>query len=301
MNSGTALAEEQTFPGPAYDRAPSGTRPPRPSLLRRALDWVPVQDFLAAHIGFSRRFDQAVLRLAAKGGQATPAARAHFHFADALFLQIDPKTVEMRLRDNFLEAGSLRWVGTHFLDGGDWSHLLAPVAKSSSHAEIIELCRTRQNFRKGKRYRHYARRVTEGETIWRNRIGIDTHDKLDGYFEYYLALIEDIEKNGILPHSDLGLRNQTGYRHRWTRTFWQDLAERDIGIAIDAEGRLVRHTNGKHRMAAALALGIRQVPVEIRLVHARWLARRAEQLGLPPAEALLATIEQARANGWPAK
>ena len=276
-------------------------RLPGTSLLRRALDWVPAHDFLAAHIGFSGRFNGSVSRLAEKGGQAVPAARAHFHFADALLLQIDPQTVTTRLRDNFLADGSPRWIGTYFLDGGDWTPLLTPVAKSSSHAEVIELCRTRQDFREGSRYRQYAERISEGETIWRNRIGIDTHDKLDGYFEYYLALIENIEKKGILPHSDLGLRGQTGYRHRWTRTFWQDLAERDIGIAIDAEGRLVRHTNGKHRMAAALALGIPQIPVEIRLIHARWLATQAKKLGLPPTEALLATIEAARTNGWPVK
>lgn len=295
------MAEEQAFPGPVYEKAPPGIRPPKPSLVRRALDWVPVHDFLASHIGFSGRFDRSVSRLAGRGGQAVPAARAHFHFADALLLQIDPKAVEMRLRDNFLSDGSPRWIGTHFLDGGDWAALLSPVTESSSHAEIIELCRTRKDFRTGKRYRQYARRISAGKTVWRNRIGINTHDKLDGYFEYYLALIESIEKKGILPHSDLGLRGQTGYRHRWTRTFWQDLAERDIGIAIDAEGRLVRHTNGKHRMAAALALGIPQIPVEIRLVHARWLARQAEKLGLAPTEALLATLEEARTSGWPAK
>ncbi|MBO9628874.1 MAG: hypothetical protein J7516_05520 [Shinella sp.] len=295
------MAEQQIFPGTIYERAPPGTRPPKPSLLRRALDWVPVQDFLAAHLGFSDRFNRLVFRLAEKGGQAVPAARAHFHFADALLLQINPSSVTMRLRDNFLADGSPRWVGTHFLDGGDWTPLLAPVAKSSSHAEIIELCRTRQNFRKGKRYGQYAQRISEGQTIWRNRIGLDTLDKLDGYFEYYLALIENIESRGILPHSDLRLRDQTGYRHRWTRTFWQDLAERDIGIAIAADGSLVRHTNGKHRMAAALALGLPQIPVEIRLVHARWLARQSEKLGLEPKEALLATIENARVDGWPAK
>ncbi len=76
--------------------------------------------------------------------------------------------------------------------------------------------------------------------------------------------------------------------------------ERDIGVAIDADGRLVRHTNGKHRMAAALALGIERIPVEIRLVHTGWLARQSERLGLSPADALLATLEEARSTGWPA-
>ncbi|WP_313526728.1 hypothetical protein [Shinella sp.] len=295
------MTEQQTFPGPAYEKLPAGIRPPKSTPLRRALDWVPIHDFMAAHVGFSGRFNRAVKRLEAEGGRALPAAQAHFHFSDALLLSIDPKAVTMRLLDHVVDHGRIRWIGTHFLDGSDWRSILAPVDKSYSHAEIVELCKNRENFRNGPRYKRYAERIAKGETVRRNRIALDTADKLDGYFEYYLALISDIEKNGIVPHSDLGLRGQTGHRHRWTRTFWQDFAERDIGIAIDADGRLVRHTNGKHRMAVALALGLPRIPVEIRLVHARWLQRQSEKLGLPPKDALLATLEDARANGWPAR
>nr|WP_298096583.1 hypothetical protein [uncultured Shinella sp.] len=229
------------------------------------------------------------------------AAQAHFHFSDALHLSIDPKSIKKRLLDYIFDDGRARWIGDDFLDGGNWDPILTALKNSYSHAEVVELCRTRQNFREGNRYQRYAARITKGETMQRNRIVLDTIDKLDSYYEYYLALIEDIEKNGILPHSDLGLRGQTGHRHRWTRSLWQDLAERDIGVAIDADGKLVRHTSGKHRMAAALALNLPRIPVEIRMVHARWLQRRSETLGLPPKDALLATLEEARANGWPAR
>lgn len=208
----------------------------------------------------------------------------------------------MRLPDHVVvDRGRIHWIGTHFLDGNDWRSILAPLDKSTSHTEIIDLYKNRENYREGRHYKRYAGQIAKGETVHRNRIALDTADKLDGYFEYYLALISDIEKNGVVPHSDLGLRGQTGRRHRWTRTFWQDFAERDIGVAIDADGRLVRHTNGKHRMAVALALGLPRIPVEIRMVHARWLARQSEKLGLEPKEALLATIENARADGWPTK
>ena len=157
----------------------------------------------------------------------------------------------------------------------------------------------RHDFRKGARYRKYADSIQLGTTIQRNRIVLDTIEKLDGYFEYYLALIENIESNGIISHSDLRLRDRTGRHHRWTRTFWQDLAERDIGVAIDANGHIVRHTSGRHRMAAALTLGLERIPVEVRLVHARWLRQQSERLSLAPADALVATLEQARTTGWP--
>lgn len=279
---------------------PPGARPPVPSLIQKALDWVPMRDFAAAHVGFTGRFNRATRRLDREGGPAILAAQGHFHFGEQLVIPVATKRLTTRLRDNISDRGQLRWIGTHFLDGSDWSRVVEPLDKSSSHAEIVELVETRQDFRAGARYQAYAERIRGGATVKRNRIALDTIDKLDNFFEYYLALIADIEKNGIVPHSDLGLRGQTGRRHRWTRTFWQDLAERDIGVAIGADGTLIRHTNGKHRMAAALTLGIERIPVEIRLVHAGWLMRRSERLGLSPADALVATLEQARATGWPA-
>jgi hypothetical protein len=300
-SSDTALTEQETFPGPVYAEVPAGVRPSRQGVFQQALEWVPMRDFVAARVGFAGRFNRAVKRLEVEGGHALPAAQAHFHFSDALLLSINPKIVTMRFHDHFTERGRVRWIGSHFLDGGDWRPIITPMKYSSSHKEVIELCRLRQNFRDGQRYQRYAGKINEGQTLWRNRIALDTIDKLDSYYEYYLALIADIEKNGLLPHAALGLRDQTGHRHRWTRTFWQDLAERDIGVAIDADGSLVRHTNGKHRMATALALGLKSIPVEIRLVHARWLARQCKRLGLPPAEALFATLEQARATGWTKK
>lgn len=300
MNSGKGLTDQHVFPGPVYSMVPPDVRLPEPSLVRRLHDWVPIRDFLAAQAGFPGRFDRAVKRLAARGGSAVPAAQGHFFFGEDLLLSIETRAIEKRLPDRVFDGTRVHWIGAHFLDGGDWDPITVAVTASSSHREIVELCETRQDFRAGKRYRNYARKIAAGTTLGRNRIALDTIEKLDGYFAYYLALVEDIERNGMMARSDLGLRGQTGRRHRWTRTFWQDLAERDIGVAIDADGRLVRHTNGKHRMAAAIALGIERIPVEIRLVHAGWLKRRSDQLGLPPAEALLATLEQARATGWPA-
>ena len=295
------MADEQDFQRPVYQKVPPGARPPAPTLVQKTLDWVPMRDFLAGQIGFAGRFNRAVRRLHREGGPAIPAAQGHFHFGEQLVLTVSTKSLTTRLRDNLSDRGRLRWIGTHFLDGSDWSRIVEPLEKSSSHAEIVELIETRQDFRKGARYRGYAKRIEAGATVKRNRIAIDTIEKLDNFFEYYLSLIADIEKHGIVPHSDLGLLGQTGRRHRWTRTIWQDLAERDIGVAIDADGKLIRHTNGKHRMAAALALGIETIPVEIRLVHAGWLMREAERRGLSPVHALLAALDEAREAGWPTR
>ena len=295
------MAGEQTFPGPVYSQLPSGVKPPEPGLLLRASEWVPIRDLLAARLGFVARFDSSTQRLAAEGGPALRAAQCHLFFGEQLHLPIDPKTLKTQLANTVVEGGRARWVGKYFLDGSDWKSILLPLAKSASHREIVEICGTRHDFRDGARYHKYADSIAGGKPIRRNRIVIDTVEKLDSYFAYYLALIENIEENGILSHTSLELRQQTGWQHRLTRTLWQDLAERDIGVAIDAGGRLVRHTSGKHRTAAALALGLDRIPVEIRMVHTRWLVRQSEKLGLPPLKAFLATLEEARSTGWPTK
>jgi hypothetical protein len=294
------LADQQAFPGPVYAAAKPDPGAPRLSLAGRLNNLLPVRDFVAARAGFAGRFDRAVRRLATEGGSAVPAPQSAFHFAEGLLIPVRTSVIQKRLVDFYFDGERVRWIGAHFLDGGDWAPISQPVTASSSHREILELCKTRQGFRKGRRYLNYAKRIADGTLLVRNRIALDTTEKLDSYFEYYLALIEDIEKNGIVPQSALGLSGQTGRHHRWTRSFWQDFAERDIGVAIDADGSLVRHTNGKHRMAAAIALGVESIPVEIRRVHAGWLQRQSERLGLTPSAALLATVEEARAKGWQA-
>lgn len=293
------MAGEQKFPGPVYSQLPLGVHPRQPSLLHRLTEWVPIYDLAAARIGFNERFNRATWQLDAEGGSAVRAAQCHLHFREQLHLSIDPRRITLQLANTVVDRGQTRWVGTYFLDGSDWKPVLLPVAKSASHREIVEICETRHDFRNGPRYRKYADSIAIGNPVRRNRVTIDTIEKLDGYFAYYLALIENIEANGVVSHADLKLRQQTGWQHRLTRTLWQDLAERDIGVAIDATGRIVRHTSGRHRMAVALALGVERIPVEIRMVHAHWLARQAEKLALSPADALLATLEQARATDWP--
>ncbi|MXN49431.1 hypothetical protein GR138_30015 [Shinella kummerowiae] len=292
------MTKQQNFPGPTYQQVAARMPLPAPSFLRRVTEFVPVYDYLAAQIGFASRFDRAVKRVAMRGGGALSPVQCRFYFRDTLLLMIDPKTVNQRLHDHLFDGERVRWIGQYFVDGSDWKPITRPLHGSRSHSEIVELSQFGRDFRRGPRYLHYVDKIKRGDMLKRNRVEIDTIEKLDSYFEYYLALIKSIETKGIVHHSIFGLFNHTGRGHRWTRSFWQDLAERPIGVAINADGRLVRHSSGKHRMAAALALGVNRIPVEIRLVHARWLSRQSERLTLPPAEAMLATLKQAEVSDW---
>ena len=67
-------------------------------------------------------------------------------------------------------------------------------------------------------------------------------------------------------------------------------ARRSASRTIDESGRLIRHLGGKHRTAIAQALGLKSIPVEVRLVHVRWLAQEMRRTGLPAHRALVEGI-----------
>lgn len=247
---------------------------------------------VAAWFAFPQRFDRAVAQLAQRGGRAVSPRQAAAHFGGSLFLQIDPRILTHRLDEKYVDADGWHWIGESFLDAGDWQERLSPLRRSPAHREIVEICRTRDNFRDGKRYRTYLRQIAEGQPPRRNGRPIDTVDKLDSYFRYYADLIDNIDRTGILPRNRFQRAASSGQQPRRARSFWLDFVERDIGVAIDKDGGLVRHTSGKHRLAAAIGLGLKKVPVEIRMVHLGWLQAEMQTRQLPAAKALADALRE---------
>lgn len=268
-----------------------GQRSLRPGPLGHAVDRLPLHA-VAARLGFAQRFDRAASRLAGAGGGAVSPQQALAYFGPRLFFSADPKSLTHRLDEKFLDGDERRWIGRHFLDAGDWRNILSHVEGSPVHREIIEVCQTRAAFRDGPQYARHAEMIRRGRPPRRGGKPLDTVDKLDAYFRYCLELVENIDRTGILPRGRFQRSNDTGHRHRSIRSIWQDLVERDIGVAICADGRLVRHTSGKHRLAAAVGLGLDYVPVEIRMVHLHWLQAQMQRLDLPPAAALATALEE---------
>lgn len=264
----------------------------RPGPLAHAFDRLSLHA-VVARFAFPRRFDRAHHQLLTNGGGAISPKQAAAHFGSGLFLEISPSTLTHRLEEKFFDGDSRRWIGEYFLDAGDWRNILSPLDDSPAHQEIVEICRWRQNFRECPLYRKYLARLTKGTPRRRNGRYLDSIEKIDGYFQYYLDLIESIERSGILPRNRFQKLKDTGENHRATRSLWHDMVERDIGVAIAADGSLVRHTSGKHRLAAAIGLGLDRIPVEIRMVHADWLQGEMQKLDLPPSQALWTSLRQA--------
>lgn len=280
----------------AYVMPPKGRSAPSLTLAERADQLMPVRHLIGARLGFERRFDDAVARLSAQGGSAVSSGAAAVYFGGRLCLQINPRRLTHRLGDDLFDGRNVRRADRDFLDGSIWDGAVFPLKETPVHGEMLEICRTRADFRTTSRYRWVAKQIEQGRSVSRSGIQIDTLAKLDGYFLYYLGLVESIERDGMMPRRRLSLGRHTGRTHRATRTIWRDLIERDIGVAVDANGEFLRHSCGRHRLAAAIGLGLERIPVEVRMVHVDWLSAQARRLGMKPSEALPVAVKALEAT-----
>lgn len=68
------------------------------------------------------------------------------------------------------------------------------------------------------------------------------------------------------------------YESMRDRGYVSGLAADEVGVAVGREGTMIKVPNGNHRFYTAVALGMEQVPAEVRFVHAAWYRRHAEEL-----------------------
>jgi hypothetical protein len=247
---------------------------------------------------FPRRFAAAAADLLARpGGAAVPPQHAFWYFGSALRLWIQPHALKWRLADYVHDGRRTRWIGSSFLDGADWSGALSPLRGSPVHREMVQLVKADFRFRDTRVYHRLCRAAEAGRPRLRSGVLLTTRDHVDAYFRYCVALAESVRRHGVMPHREAKRGDAPIFGHRAGRLKLLERAERDIGVAICADGALVRHLGGKHRMALACAFKLEHVPVEVRMVHVRWLERQMERTGLPPHAALMAALGALRENG----
>jgi hypothetical protein len=223
---------------------------------------------------FPDYFNRAVARLLGHGrAAAVPPSHARWYFGERLLLDVDPAGLTARISDYVEDGHGPRWMGAYFLDAADWRHVVAPLARSPIHIEMYELIAADLRFRETDRYRLQVGRVARGKPIMRNGMALASIADVDAYWAYCVDLVKSVRDHGLLRRGELDAAGRTWLKHRTVRPVGIDAAERDIGVAVTAEGDLIRHLGGKHRTAIAQALGFASIPVELRLVHVGWLAR----------------------------
>lgn len=243
--------------------------------------------------GAKARFESGLaraLRTASAQGQGfyMNVADARSALGEGLMLEVDPQALSMRVREYVLSDGKVVSIGDRFLGAGDWTPLVLPARKSPTVWEVNQIVAAGFDFRKTVCFERYVARAAAGDPVKRNHVVLDTEERIAAYLGHTVNMLRSVEANGVLSRRQWLAR---GVRPEG-RGRMLELSEQEVGVAIGAEGALYRFCAGKHRTAAAVALKLKRMPVEVRLVHADWLRAQVEATELAPVRALIEGIRR---------
>lgn len=274
----------------AYRRLTDGEReraesplPDAIAALRRLLPLGPAR--------FERRLEGALAKAGSGEGFHLGGFAARRALGGDLVIDIDPASLQRRLEHRFKHAGRVHNIRDRFIGAGDWTPLLRALERSSTHREVAEIVEAGFDYRKTPSYARALDRAAGARPIKRNFVTMSSPARVEAYFRQTAEMCRSIHRFGLLRRRDYGWR-LASFANPSVRLPWIEFGETEVGVAVGATGDLYRFASGKHRTAAALALGLASIPVEVRLVHAEWLIGRMAETGLSPLEALRRGLER---------
>lgn len=139
-----------------------------------------------------------------------------------------------------------------FFVNGDWDRGLPSFSFHQTHRIMRDLFADPARDRLGSSlaFKRIQMLINAGRPVSSRSKLLDTDADIIGYLNRCLDL-----RDSLLQH---GFRN-TG-----------DPEDREIGLAVGADGRLHHFSHGKHRLAQAQLLGLSSVEARIRIVHPQW-------------------------------
>ncbi len=206
----------------------------------------------------------------------------------SLVIDIDPSQLEQRMKHRIGTATNRVYLQDKFIGSGHWQQMLQPISASSTHRDVQDVIRAGFDYRKTDAYRHALKEANGPTPVRRNFVALKSPHLVDRYFRQVAGLCQSIREKGIRRRSDFW-QIADAFKNLDVRLPWVELVESDIGMAIGRNGEQYHFGSGKHRIAAAQALGLSVVPAEVRLVHLSWLQRQMTS-GLAPTDALLQGI-----------
>jgi hypothetical protein len=274
----------------AYRRLTSGERKESDSALLDSI--AAMRRLLPLGVAsFEARLGRAMAEAAANGGFHLGGFAARRALGRALMVDVDPGVLKRRLEHRFKQGDQVRNIRDKFVGGGDWTPLLRSLDRSSTHREVAEIVEAGLDYRTTRSYAKALDRLENNDPVKRNFVALSTPAKVEAYFRQTADMCRSVQAFGILPRRDYGWR-LASFAHPSVRLPWIEFGEAEIGLAVGKNGELYRFASGKHRTAAAKALGLTSMPAEIRLVNAHWLARQIADSGLSPARALRYGIDR---------
>jgi hypothetical protein len=145
--------------------------------------------------------------------------------------------------------------------GGDWDVVDGTIEDSQYWTEFREALQGRRPWCETRLHARLVEKAAAENVPWRRRILLrDLDYLLDGYERLYASMAV----SGCLPQRRLTRERGPAYRPVNTD---------DISVAVGRTGELLL-CQGGHRVEAARALGIKEVPVWIGVRHTQWWAFR---------------------------
>jgi hypothetical protein len=145
--------------------------------------------------------------------------------------------------------------------GGDWDLVTGTIESSRYWTEFREALQGRRSWSETLLHARLVEKVAAEDVPWRRRVlQRDLEFHLDGYEWLYASMAV----RGCLPQRRLTRERGQAYRPVNTD---------DISVAVGRTGELLL-CQGGHRVEAARALGIKEVPVWIGVRHEQWWAFR---------------------------
>lgn len=163
---------------------------------------------------------------------------------------------------------------SHFLVGGQWDKNLPAYSSHYVYRVMADLIDepNNDNFSATKAFQQVQTLIEQKRFVSHRRTALNSKEKITTYLRRFLSIRDDMLKNG--------------YRAK------PDPKDKEIGLAICRDGRLVHFSHGKHRLALAQLLGLDKIVAKIRIVHPLWYFSCASNLNMSVRENLLFALER---------
>jgi hypothetical protein len=141
------------------------------------------------------------------------------------------------------------------IKGGDWDRKAIPID------DITIIKSGKQKFSQGLKWEEtsYYREMMDCISRGQTRRGCKTEEDVVNYYRKFDSLYEKIKNKGYKLQNEI----------RDTEFGGTSPVENEIAVHIDRNGHFL-FCNGAHRLAIALALGIKHIPVNVSIRHKEW-------------------------------